>query len=343
MTKPIFDGSWARFPAGTLPCAVCGIAVPASVEDAEGLDVAMGSVRGSYIGNGEYREFHASKVYPVTRCGACRKLGAMAQDLLAAHVDFRRWLGSPVVARHQTESALLGLAVIGSDAAHAMNPQSAATSELARLVYALRIPGAAARWSTYVTSRRGEKVREAAPNPTRFAHVESAHRRALHEAWVELNLPKIMEPRPIVPLDDNGRATGCMLCGVGSWEALPGRAKDVWTSTSADAETLGGPVQPEPIDGVVCPRCDRAIDVAHGVGQSAMRASVLDYLGVDFGPRWEMTAPDFGLVGWCVLRERQPNAVPWDHIDLTPLHDKIVSSRRASHRGLSSQISAATG
>lgn len=343
MTAKSFDGRWSKFRTGTLPCVACGIAVPAEVEDAEPLEVAAGTLRGSYVGNGHYREFHASRAYPVTRCARCGAARATAAALLGAYPDVRRSIGSPDIALYQAESAFLGLDVIGAAGPHRHTRGQMSRTEFTRLIYSLRQPGAAARWAHHVLTRRGDEVRDAAPNATRWAHLTSAQMRPLHEAHVQLNADKVMKPRGIVPLDENGGETACMLCGVGSWEALPGHARDVWRAMSADSDTLGGRVQPEPIDGVVCPRCDRAIDAAHGVGQSAMRASVLEYLGADFGPRWETTAPDFGLVAWGVLHGRQPNREPWDHIDLNPLRDDVAAAGRPARRDLASLASSAMG
>ncbi len=67
----------------------------------------------------------------------------------------------------------------------------------------------------------------------------------------------------------------------------------------------------------MCPRCDRTVDQARGVGQSAMMLSVRDFLGVP-GHLRSMTDID-GLVGWGVLSGARPNERPWQHVDLSEI------------------------
>lgn len=328
MTDREFEGVWAMFPEGTLPCVSCGIAVPTHPEDADVLDVALGVVRGEHLGNGEYRMMHSSKLYPVTRCATCRQIRASASDLLSAHPEVRAAIGSRVIALHQVECALLGLDAIGVAAPRVIDRHTASARALRRLVYTLRYPGAAARWEHQAATRRADNVRDAVPSETRWEHVTSEQRRSLNEAYVELFMATSATPRRIVPVDESGRDTGCMLCGVGSWDAVPSRADTVWTETSTDPETVGGRISPTPLYGVVCPRCDRAIDTARSVGQSALRVSVLDYLRVDLGPRWDAIAPDFNVVAWGVLPSRvTPNTEPWGHVDLAALRELLVGRR----------------
>ncbi|MDQ0612782.1 hypothetical protein QF046_000423 [Microbacterium sp. W4I4] len=62
---------------------------------------------------------------------------------------------------------------------------------------------------------------------------------------------------------------------------------------------------------------DRAIDPADGVGQTALRKSVRVFLGL---PSYLRSLEHIeGLVGWAALR----NAKPWDHIDLSELHNNV--------------------
>lgn len=116
--------------------------------------------------------------------------------------------------------------------------------------------------------------------------------------------------------------SGCLLCGVGAVRALREDAGRVWTLMSADSATIGGRPQPDTLDGVVCPRCDVAIDRAQGVGQQAMALSVRDLLGMP--PHLRSLEHIDGLIGWAALTTgTPPNAEPWAHIDLTRIRESV--------------------
>lgn len=111
-----------------------------------------------------------------------------------------------------------------------------------------------------------------------------------------------------------------MLCGVGAVQVLRENVDDVWNLMSADATTIGGRPRPNSLDGVVCPRCDRAIDEAHGVGSSAMCLSVRSFLGL---PSHLRSLDNIhGLIGWAALPSgTAPNREPWAHLDLGELRE----------------------
>lgn len=153
-----------------------------------------------------------------------------------------------------------------------------------------------------------------------MGHVDADHRQVLRNAAAGLLARRVEQAVHVLCPSEDGRPAGCMLCGVGAVQALREDADGVWTLMSADSASIGGPGRADSLNGVVCPRCDYAIDQAHGVGISAMTFSVRSFHGVPAHLR-SLHNLD-GLIGWAALPPgTAPNREPWSHLDLGELRD----------------------
>ncbi|MEX8031895.1 hypothetical protein AB6V29_02565 [Microbacterium sp. 20-116] len=300
--------SWA-------PCVSCGIRVegPFGADDLEAVS-AWGNEN-----SGGYRE---ESEFAVARCGVCAQIRTAAGDLLRAHPSVRASIGSPEIALHRLELALNALDALGVTDPRVIDRLTDRAADVHALLSHMTVPGGVARWVHQLVGVHPNQASKTQVRGQRWAHVTSEQKAALRRAWVELAAERYEQPRPVLCPSDDGLPSGCLLCGVAAVKVLPSEARrnGVWAESSADPVTIGGLGAAESVDGYVCPRCDLAIDQARGVGQSSMRLSVLDYLGVP-GHNRTVTEVD-GLVGWGVLpRGTTPNSEPWQHVDLSHLRE----------------------
>ena len=308
---------WTSIRSGLLPCSRCGIAVAVPVDnygsdDVELLEVLVGEQRG--------RRVMPALKFAVTQCGQCAMIRQSARDLLGAHPAVRQRIGSAEIAVYRLESALDALDLLGVTDSALIDRLTTTGADLTALMHALTLGGGLARWVTQPRSAFYETAAATPASSTRWAHVTPELRQELRNKAAGLLARRVERPVDVLAPSEGNGLSGCLLCGVYAVQALRADAEEVWTLMSADAATIGGRPQPESLDGVVCPRCDLAIDAAHGVGSSAMTLSVRSFLGV---PNYVRALGNVsGLVGWAALPSgTPPNREPWDHIDLADLRD----------------------
>lgn len=304
------------------PCASCGVAVagPSERDDLDVLTVAT-------------RDGRAEADIIVTRCSTCQTIYAAARDLLIAHTSVRPAIGSPSVAAHRLEPALVALDYLGIRDPRVIDNLTDTAGDLRRLLNFMTIPGGGLRWAARFVGPDARSAARAQTNREPWQHVPAADHADAQRAWVHMYADRTEKPTEYAcPLDKDGRASGCMLCGVASVTALPSReraAGGLWVSIEeVDPSALGGS-GPEAVDGHVCPSCDSAIDAAGGIGQGAMRRAVLDRLGV---PRHDRTIGEVdGLRAWAAtLAGSAPNRDPWAHVQLDYLRElaqRLVTTR----------------
>ena len=310
ITKP---ANWTAFPSGTLPCASCGVPVHEHADtEVELLQVFGVAHRAGYAPP-------RHDVY-VTRCEQCMMIRQSAVDLLRAHPAVRQRIGASEIAVRRLESALCALDAVGTTDAKTIDLLTANGTRLSRLMEALTLSGGRARWATGVIESKFAHALSTPPSRARWAHLTPEQRQELRTAAAGLLARRIEKPVDVQCVDYDGNPSGCMLCGVGAVQAFRDDADSVWTLMSADSASIGGPSRADTLDGVVCPRCDHAIDQAHGVGISAMTLSVRSLLGVPAHLR-SLDHID-GLIGWAALPAgAAPNKEPWGHLDLRELRD----------------------
>ncbi|MEV7801111.1 hypothetical protein AB0O14_18670 [Microbacterium foliorum] len=303
---------WSAFPSGTLPCASCGI--PASGDaDAE---VELLQVYGIVRPNHEPPRHD----FLVTRCDQCRMIRQTAVYLFAKHPAVRQQIGAAEIAVHRLESALCALDDVGTTDPRTIDHLTATDGDLHRLLSTLTVVGGHARWAALARSARFGTAPSTPPSRARWSHLTSEQRQELRTAAAGLLARRFEKPVDVQCVDYDGQPSGCMLCGVGAVQTLRENAQSVWTLMSADSISIGGPGRADSLDGVVCPRCDRAINETHGIGISAMTLSVRSFLGVPSHLRSLETID--GLMGWAALPARTaPNREPWGHLDLRELRD----------------------
>lgn len=290
-----------------LPCQACGIAVrewrePEDIEELTFADAGIVTIR------------------EVTWCGPCGSVRDAARDLLRAHPEVRSAIGDKTVAQWRLECALSALEVLGIRDAAVIDRLTRSRTELNRLIDVMFVPGAVARWTHGLSFMRPAKADTFPPSGSPWSHVTEEQRQELRDAAAALMRSRVEKPTPIAAPSANGRPTGCLLCGVAAWEALPSAAERVWTEDSSDPAALGGAGSAEYVEGVTCPRCSFAIEAEHSVGQSAMRHSLLDYLGLK---DWVHTPVDLSVVAWGVTGF-QPNQTPWAHLNLDALTARLA-------------------
>lgn len=327
-----------RPPGGLLACGSCGIqvAVPDWINEAtEPVDNSTGDIyveRVYFPAAGE--RVWEDRWLSVTRCDVCRMIRDTARGFLLAHPDQRARIGSLDVAVHRLESALLGLDAMAITDARTIDRLTDKGPDLRRLIETLAASGGMARWTSSQSARwyarltDHEKARRRWRPPfsaARWAHVPAQVRQTLRDEVGGL-LAHLREPtvRVLCPTDGPGApAEACMMCGIGSVTVPRDAVQGAWVFLGADAVTLGGQSRPEPVEGCVCPTCDRAIDTAGAVGQSAMALAVGELLGV---PRGMRLMERFDLVAWAVSPSgaaHRPNEKPWQHIDLREVREQI--------------------
>ncbi|WP_341974208.1 hypothetical protein [Microbacterium sp. LWO13-1.2] len=305
--------SWASFPSGTLPCASCGIPARDSIDaEVEVLQVFGRSGSAGYV--------PPRHDLLVTRCDQCRMIRQTALDLLSANPSVRQRIGAAEIAVHRLESALCALDAVGTTEPRAVDHLTATGADLVRLMDALTVPGGHARWAALARSASFVKAPSTPPSRARWSHLTPEQRQELRNTAARLLARRTEKPVDVLAPSDDGGPSGCMLCGVGAVEALREDAESVWTLMSADSASIGGPGRADSLDGVVCPRCDLAIDQAHGVGISAMTLSVRSFLGL---PSYLRSLDNIdGLIGWAALPSgTAPNRRPWAHLDLGELRE----------------------
>jgi hypothetical protein len=260
---------------------------------------------------------HQTFEITLTRCEICTAIRDTADDLMRAHPVEAFRIGDRSIAVHRLELALDGIDALGIADAKRIDRLTNTGADVRALIEYMAVPGGVARWGSRLVAATGRGERVESHAPERWAGVPGGQRQALRDAAAALFQVRIEKPVPVLCPEGGG----CMLCGVRAVVVLPSKARGVWVEMSADAVTLGGPDAPDMIDGCVCPRCDQAIDRAEGVGQSAMRLSVLDLLGV---PAHLFTVSQIdGLRAWAVMPGVRPNATPWAHVDLSALREEV--------------------
>ncbi|KJL26212.1 hypothetical protein RL72_01147 [Microbacterium azadirachtae] len=307
--------AWTSIPAYALPCGACGIAVQRPVDDSA-LDV-LSVYRPAQGVHGPERVDLLT-----TRCETCRLLRAVALDLLSANADLRRRIGDPEIAADRLESALDALDIVGITSASTIDRLTGTMTALLKLMDTLTIPGGSAAWTLHARAAGYSGAPRTPANHSRWEHVPEGQRQVLRDAVAPLLARDVARPVDVFAPSDDDSPSGCLLCGVGAVHALREDAESVWTLMSADSVAIGGRPMPDTLDGVVCPRCDAAIDRAQGVGQQAMALSVRDFLGM---PHYLRSLEHIdGLIGWAALPQgTQPNAHPWDHIDLSQIRESV--------------------
>ncbi|WP_336628281.1 MULTISPECIES: hypothetical protein [unclassified Microbacterium] len=315
--------AWEAIPSASLPCGSCGIAVRRPVDNSD-LDVLTlyKPATGHGPGDGQLDLLW-------TRCATCRMTRAAASDLMDAHPTVRGSIGDRTIAIDRLEDALAGLDILGITSPQIIDRLTANVKPLRTLMDALTILGGSAAWVLHARAAGYAGVTRTPASSKRWAHVSEDQRQALRDAAAALLARDVARPVDVLAPSDDGSPSGCLLCGVGAVQAFREDAESVWTLMSADSATIGGRPMPDTLDGVVCARCDAAIDRAQGVGQQAMALSVRDLLGM---PRYLRSLEHIdGLIGWAALpKGARPNAEPWAHIDLSQIRElarAILGSR----------------
>lgn len=310
--------TWTRIPEGKLPCASCGVAVPVHSP----VDNSQAEVETLTVCGAPQREGVSPRLdFLVTRCGSCLMIRSTAADLLRGHPDVRQRIGSRDIALHRLECALAALDAVGITDAARIDQLTTTSRDIVRLIDALTIPGGHARWASHAVASGYARAPGTPASFARWAHVSAEQKQELRDAAAGLLARRVETPVDVLAPSDDGKPSGCLLCGVSAVQALRADAASVWTLMSADSIGIGGRPRPDDLDGVVCPTCDRAIDAAHAVGQSAMSIAVRASLGIPMHLR-TMESID-GLVGWAAMpKGTPPNEKPWDHIDLSAVREQ---------------------
>ena len=220
---------WRHVPDGWLPCPSCGVVV--EVVDPDNIDVIQlqgAPFRYQEPESGIIRQGAEVVEMPVLRCGPCAQIRAAAEDLMRAYPVIRSNIGDSGIAAYRAEMMLVALDAAGVRDERRIDLHTGTAKEFGRSLEYLVSAGAGACWLTHARARgKVAAVLLTAPSSTRWGHLTGPARRALNEASVQLHRARTERPTPVVALDERGKPTGCTLCGVGTWAALPSLADRV--------------------------------------------------------------------------------------------------------------------
>lgn len=167
-----------RLPENSRACLACGVAVPAT---SDGLVVVEASGRAGGPPRAPRPDGRPIDVVrtELLRCPDCRDRLEAVHALLDAHPRVRLRLGDHT-AEHQTECALLALAVLGHDLP---DPEHVPEAVLLALLRHLAVPGAAARWAARFAPVLAADARVGTCSPRPWAHVKLGQRLRLRQAY----------------------------------------------------------------------------------------------------------------------------------------------------------------
>lgn len=324
-------------PVGRMACQGCGVAVPPPASLSQ---VVYADVVKAYSPTGTP---HGGTRVSLGQCRACADRAHAAVALAAAHPALTAALGQHR-AVEAAEGILTALAVLGVDAP----PTDLPDKRLGVLVRNIASVGLGVRWRKHIAA--SNLIDFANPHP--WAHVRSTDRARLGEAYaaalaerVSVSAGPVRVAPPALTLEQVSPGQqpiegGCGICGVGHVTVPADRvarsrrdrlAASVWTLHSGVApDTLGGHRSPARLAIWLCPACEDAFGWEHSMGPSTMERALLASLD-----RLGSLAPDMevpGLIGWArivadTLRRGlpapRPNAVPFDHLDLSALSGPV--------------------
>ena len=225
----------------------------------------------------------------------------MAVHLVAEHPVLAAKIGSPAVAEHRVEAALLGLVALDVRV-----PAMFTDDEALALVRHLTAAGVGAKWTS-----RFSPVLVAGADPqtcviTAWAHLMPGARQQLRTGYANLlkqrvarSAPDVRLPPPsppdggpeVVPIPD-----GCLICGrsqvpmsaveVARAGGRQRAAEQVWTPQLVFPTALGGRRSPRLLSGHLCVDCAEATASVGSIGPTSLIGPwwlPCDLLGQTFG------------------------------------------------------------
>lgn len=305
-------------PAGTLPCALCGVPV-AMTEDRDTITVlSLGSRRNPNSAHPEALLRHAQApetTLTMTRCDTCGERRAAAVLAVAEFPEGRGRFRQAVLAEDAAELATATAAAIGVQlvlgSARALR---FALDYLAPLGHGLTWRG---RYSPRMVAAARRDEAASAP----FSAVDPELLDEARRTFVEMLAARTAR---VVSVAEPG-GSGCYLCGVGAVEVLSSAKARAWTTLRLRPETVGGRGG-DLVVASVCWRCNDEFErQERTVGDRLMQVLVLRAAGLEN----HLAARDLILrpTAWGVLGRREPNQSPWQHLDLAGLRADIESGQ----------------
>lgn len=290
-----------------LACRACGVDVDEAESLGEPVEIEMGGRRQFAI------------------LGCCRDCAArevLAEQAAAAHPRLAARHGNQLPAK--VAACLHGmhlLAIAGEDLQVARLDDEAG---LKAMVHRLTAPGRAVLWQTTVAVLSGEIG--AARKP--WEHVDQDKLLRLAEANRWLVRDRIAATREPLPHPPPFGPPGCLFCGLAEIMVPaieveraggPDRLHGYWHYLRCSSHVLGGPRDPQPVDGHLCGTCQEAKTSVGAVGQPAITKAFSAYLRALGEPGLpDVDPPSFAAL-W--LREREHgrplagNRTPWAHLE----------------------------
>lgn len=318
-------------PDGLMACQGCGVAVPRPASPAQ---VVRVPVVKAYSPAGRP---HGEALVALGMCPKCGDRAHAAVALAAAHPALVAALGQHR-AVEAAEGILTALDILGVKAP----TNDISDKRLGILVRNLSTVGLGIRWRTHIAAAH---LADAA-NPHPWAHVRATDRMRLRSAYaaalaervlltsgpVKVSPPALTDEH--VPDGQRPVGDGCGICGVDHVTVPAERAArvhrdrlatSVWTlHTSVAPESLGGRRSATRLTIWLCPACEDAYVWERVMGPSTVERALFACLGAlgQMQPGTEVP----GLTGWAGqyadslrrgLPAPRPNAVPFEHIDLS--------------------------
>lgn len=331
-----------------IPCGDCGAAVTDELAHRE-VVTSQGYIHLTGANKLPYRVEKPQEAV-ISLCSACKLRERRAGELVDAHSGAVPYLRSRVLRVEAANGAMIAFEMLGMSWRDLFDEGS--DRQVHMFIEALRAVGGEARYRLnlipFVKPGFGQGVPLGAE---RWHHVTEPQRQAIREAYGQYLADRVDGPLAVpVPESGYGKAAmrGCMFCGVSSVVVPSRRISGVWGDMRRiPAHLVGGPGEPDPRRGYLCPACHEAAD-RMGIGRGAVDMAIATFLGMS---RQEFERIDGGKVekenlqglrigylrevpvgphpndnlepfkAWCALPVgTPPNPKPWAHLgDLSEL------------------------
>ncbi len=266
----------------------------------------------------------------VSRCAVCLERRSRAAGILDGHPRVGRGIGSRDYALDVIDAALIALDASGIEPERA-EKYAATDRDLRLMIDRLTSIGDGATWAAQFTPViRLDAV--LVSSDERWLHLNPDYAQVIRDRSAAFFMALIETNVAVEPPEDGAR--GCLLCGVGTVEALKSRAESAWGNRrwQASVLSLGGSLGPEATYGYLCLTDTRVVTEVGGLGPTAVERAFTTYLGEPLLIGWELT----NVSAWISLPAgTPPNAEPWAH---QPDHDAVRESvqemREKARKGL---------
>lgn len=286
-----------------LPCSICGVKVhnptqTHTVKSAARESTIEGRIMDvPHFGGRLHR-------HEVAMCETCAEHQAQADKITA------RFPG----AERTSVKADVRLILAALDAVQLTVPLVREKSALRRLLVHLAPVSARIAYSSLVAPTITQESK-AHTGTARWEHITEHRRDRIRTGYAAMLRARVETYSPV--LCPSG---GCLFCGVQSIPAKPSQAPNVWLEVTTTLGSLGGRRRrSQRVTGYMCPGCYQAREDVGAWGPSAIERAIFRHLNHSLG----LNCPELNAPAWGALDDPEPNAQPWEHLDLDGLVERL--------------------